>query len=127
MLLVIIVKDCLFCKISNGDIPSKNIYEDDKVFVIMDINPVKNGHLLVIPKSHYTDFTELDSDILLHINSVANDMTKLIYERLNANGVKLVVNYGVYQEVKHYHLHIIPSYEIKQDIVDIDEIYKKIK
>lgn len=121
------MKECLFCKIMNGDIPSKKIYEDDLVMVIMDINPTINGHMLVIPKKHYTDFTELDSNILNHINNVSKEMTKLVYDKLNANGVRLVVNYGAYQEVKHYHLHIIPSYSDNQEIISVDKIFDLLK
>jgi len=124
---VIILKDCIFCKILNGDIPGKKIYEDDKVFVIMDIDPSQNGHMLVIPKKHYVDFTEIDDEILMHINKVAKEMTKLIYERLNAYGVRLVNNFGLYQVVKHYHLHIIPAYKEKQELISVDEIYEKLK
>jgi len=121
------LKDCIFCKILNGDIPGKKIYEDDKVFVIMDIDPSQNGHMLVIPKKHYVDFTEIDDEILMHINKVAKEMTKLIYERLNAYGVRLVNNFGLYQVVKHYHLHIIPAYKEKQELISVDEIYEKLK
>jgi len=121
------MKECLFCKIIDGIIPSKKIYEDELVIVIMDVNPNENGHLLVIPKKHYTDFTELDNNILNHINTIANNMVKLIYDKLNANGVKLVVNYGSYQDIKHYHLHLIPAYEKKQKIVDLDITYNKLK
>jgi len=120
------MKDCLFCKIKNGEIPSKKIYEDELCMVIMDINPVKNGHMLVIPKKHYADFTMLDETILLHINKIANMMVERIYERLNTNGVKLVVNYGIYQEIKHYHLHIIPSNKPNEKIVDVNETFKKL-
>ena len=120
------MKDCLFCKIMNGDIPSKKVYEDDLVFVIMDINPSVNGHMLVIPKKHYTDFTLLDNDILNHINEVCKNLTNIIFNKLGANGVRLIVNYGAYQEVKHYHLHLIPSYETFEDIKDIDEVYNKL-
>lgn len=121
------MKECLFCKIKEGIIPSNKVYEDDLVFVIMDINPTENGHLLVIPKQHFTDFKELDNDTLLHINKISKIMSEKIYSKLNANGVRLIVNYGAYQEVKHYHLHIIPSYETKQEIIDINEIYNILK
>ena len=47
------MNDCLFCKIMNGEIPSKKIYEDDKVYAFLDINPNSNGHVLLIPKKHY--------------------------------------------------------------------------
>ena len=120
------MKDCIFCNIINGKIPTRKVYEDDLVIVIMDVEPSTNGHMLVIPKKHYTDFTELDDNILLHINKIANKMKDLIYEKLNADGIRLVNNYGIYQVVKHYHLHIIPAYKNKQELVNIDDIYKKL-
>ena len=93
----------------------------------MDTDPSQNGHMLVIPKKHYVDFTELDDEILIYINKIAKKMKDLIYEKLNADGVRLVNNYGLYQVVKHYHLHIIPAYKNKQALIDIDEVYNKLK
>ena len=116
------MKDCIFCKI----IPTRKVYEDELVIVIMDVEPSENGHMLIMPKKHYVDFTELDDNILLHINFVANKMKELIYNRLSADGIRFVNNYGLYQVVKHYHLHVIPAYKNKQKIVDIDEIYNKL-
>ena len=121
------MNDCIFCKIINGEIPSNKLYEDNDLIVIMDINPDVNGHMLVIPKKHYTDFTELDNDIIVKINNITKHMKDLIYDKLNADGVKLVNNYGIYQIVKHYHLHILPCYKEKQDILNVDEIYSKLK
>ena len=46
-------EDCIFCKIVKGEIPSKTIYENEEIKVMMDINPETNGHLLLIPKKHY--------------------------------------------------------------------------
>lgn len=120
------MKECIFCKILEGTIPSKKVYEDDKVIVIMDVDPTQNGHMLVIPKKHYVDFTELDDDILIHINKITKEMTKLIYDKLNADGVRLVNNYGIHQVVKHYHLHIIPAYKEKQELISIEEVYNKL-
>ena len=121
------MKDCIFCKIINGEIPTRKIYEDELVIVIMDLDPSENGHMLVIPKKHYTDFTELDNDILVHINKIANKMKDLIYSKLNADGIRFVNNYGLYQVVKHYHLHVIPAYKNKQKLIDIDEVFNKLK
>ncbi len=121
------MKDCIFCKIINGEIPGRIVYQDDDVLVNMDIDPSSNGHMLIIPKKHYEDYTKLDNDMLLKINDTAKKMTKLVYERLNAQGVRLVNNYGLYQVVKHYHLHLIPAYKDKQKLVSIDEIYDKLK
>ncbi len=121
------MNNCIFCKIINGEIPTRKVYEDDIVIVIMDTDPSQNGHMLVIPKKHYVDFTELDDEILIYINKIAKKMKDLIYEKLNADGVRLVNNYGLYQVVKHYHLHIIPAYKNKQALIDIDEVYNKLK
>ena len=115
--------DCLFCKIVKGEIPSKTLYENDYVKVIMDINPNSNGHSLVIPKKHYTDFTEMDNEMLGHINDASKLIKEKIYKVLNPDGLSLHVNYGLYQAVKHYHLHLIPVYKEKEDIKDVDEVY----
>ncbi len=117
------MKDCLFCKINNGDIPSRKLYENDYVFVIMDLHPISNGHLLIIPKKHFTDFTELNNETLSHINETSKLMKDLIYKKLNAVGLKICVNYGTAQEIKHYHMHLIPVYKNKEPIKDLDEIY----
>ena len=100
--------DCIFCKIANGEIPGKKIYEDELVMVIMDINPIVDGHMLIIPKKHYTDYIELDNEITTHIYDIAKKMGNLIIEKLDKKSVTLLVNYGDDQQVKHYHLHLLP-------------------
>lgn len=117
--------DCLFCKIAKGEINSFKIYEDDICISFLDINPKSNGHTLIIPKKHVNDFTDLDSETLLHINMVAKNMATLLEEKLNITGLSLITNYLELQEVKHYHLHLIPKSEGK--IIPVEEIYKKIK
>lgn len=119
--------DCVFCKIIKGEIPSKTIYEDEILKVFMDINPDDNGHMLIVPKKHMADFTELDDETALHINKIVKELKDKVYDRLNPDGIRLINNYGVYQLVKHYHLHLIPCYEPKQPIVDVDIIYDKLK
>lgn len=123
---MVIIMDCLFCKIIEGSIPSRTLYEDDIVKVIMDVNPNANGHTLVIPKKHVTDFEELDDAALVHIHNVAKDIKKLLYKALNPDGIVLVNNYGITQVIKHYHLHIIPAYKEKQPLKDVEEVFTKI-
>lgn len=102
--------DCIFCKIANGVLPSKILYEDDVVMVIMDANPIRDGHILIIPKKHFTDFMELDEDTTKHIFMVAKKMTNILMEKLNTKSVTLLINYGDDQKVKHYHLHLLPDF-----------------
>lgn len=127
--------DCLFCKIINKEIPSKTIYEDDVVFVFLDINPTSNGHMLIVPKKHYENILDLDSNILSHMHLIIKDLYKLLKDKLNIDGFTIVQNNLYGQEVKHFHIHIIPRY--KDDGIRmhfdhnklnrIDEIFKKIK
>ena len=54
--------NCIFCKIANGDIPSKTIYEDEDFRAILDIAPATKGHILILPKSHFSDITKADKE-----------------------------------------------------------------
>lgn len=119
--------DCIFCKIVNGEIPSKKIYEDDKVIVIMDVNPMVDGHVLVIPKEHYTDFASLDDNISNHIHMVAKEIIPELMSKLGAKGLTQAVNYGESQVVKHFHLHLLPDYGLKKSEKTIDDVYEIIK
>lgn len=114
--------DCIFCKIVRGELESFTVYEDDIVKVFLDSNPDSNGHMLIIPKKHYVNITDIDMNTLDHIMMVAKKMYRLIMEKLNPDGIKLVQNNGILQVVKHYHLHLIPAYKSSNDM-NIKEIY----
>ena len=94
--------------------------------VIMDVNPRFDGHLLVIPKKHYQDLYDIEDDVINHIMKISRDMCLLIIEKLQCDGVTLEQNNGISQEVKHFHLHIIPKYKNKRGISEIGEIYNKL-
>ncbi len=117
--------DCVFCKIVMGEIPSYKIYEDDKILAFLDINPYAPGHTLIVPKEHTLDLESIDSETLNHLMSKARDIAKLVTEKLNAPGYTLVQNNGFVQEVKHFHLHIIPKY-MKNYELDVKDVYEKI-
>ena len=121
------MEDCIFCKLANGEIPTKTVYEDDVVNVFMDANPNADGHMLIVPKKHYEDFIELDDETIKHIHNVAKKMKDLIYEKLdNIEGLVLINNYGKFQIVKHYHLHILPNGLNSSKGLSIDEVYEKL-
>lgn len=115
--------NCIFCKIIEGEIPSYTIYEDDIVKCFLDINPVNTGHLLIIPKEHTLDITTISDDTLMHIKKIALDLKKLVEEKLNCDGVTFIQNNGISQEVKHFHLHLIPKYE-KDKKIDVKEVFE---
>jgi len=104
------MQDCIFCKIVKGDIPSIKIYEDEHVFAFMDINPVSEGHALVIPKMHAENLWEIP---VLELNAVHAASKKIVHAMTRAMGPVSVAavqlnGKGVNQIVMHYHLHLIP-------------------
>ena len=115
---------CLFCSMVSGDIPTKKIYEDDKVIGILDLHPSSDGHTLIIPKKHFDDMMSIDDETLLHIYSVAKKLTPILMDKMHAKACSLRINYGDSQEIKHFHLHILPNYGIKKCSVSQDEAYK---
>ena len=115
--------DCIFCKIINGDIPCYKIYEDDVMLAFLDINPVSPGHTLVIPKAHTLDITTIDNDTLIKIVDKSRNISEILINKLGATGFSLTQNNGSVQEVKHFHLHVIPSYDNKK-VLSIEEAYK---
>ena len=119
--------DCIFCKIINGDIPSLTLYEDDIVKVFFDVNPDVNGHALIVPKNHYTDLFDIPNDVLMHIIDIARKMDNIFKEKLASEGLTLVQNNGLPQEVKHFHLHLKPCYSYKQELINVEDVYNQIK
>ncbi len=105
--------NCIFCKIVDGEIPSRTLYEDDDFKVILDVGPASKGHALVIPKEHYADIYELPEDVAAKAFVLAKKMTAKMTDALKADGFNLVQNNGEVagQTVHHFHLHLIPRYE----------------
>ena len=119
------MENCIFCKIINGDIPSYTIYEDDVVKVFLDINPESVGHMLIIPKKHFENLDDIDSETLTYICNISKKMHTLLKEKFNIDGMSIVQNNGCVQDVKHYHMHIKPRY-INGMSLSVEEAYKKL-
>ncbi|MBO4336807.1 MAG: HIT family protein [Lachnospiraceae bacterium] len=105
--------NCIFCKIANGDIPSRTIYEDDDFRVILDLGPATKGHALILPKDHYADLFSLPDETAASVMKLAKKLAGQMKESLNADGFNLVQNNGscAGQTVFHFHLHLIPRFE----------------
>lgn len=128
------MEDCLFCKIVEGEVPSKTIYEDELIKIFLDINPSTNGDLLIIPKKHYTDINDIDEKIITHSLEITREkIYPLLKAKLNCEGLTIVQNNDYGQDIKHFHIHLTPRYkedcllhkynkEILQDISDVFSI-----
>lgn len=106
-------EDCIFCKIANGEIPAKTLYEDENFRVILDLGPATRGHALILPKEHYKNIYELPEETAAGVMKLAKKMAIRMTEKLRTDGFNLVQNNGeaAGQTVMHFHLHLIPRYE----------------
>lgn len=100
---------CVFCKIINNEIPSKRVYEDDKMIIINDLNPQAKHHYLMIPKEHYENICEMNEnqakvlgECLYKLGTLANDLGL-------DDGFRIVSNKGLNgcQSVPHLHIHVL--------------------
>ena len=104
------MEDCIFCKIIKGDIPCFKVYEDDRVLAFEDVNPISDGHTLIIPKAHAENIWEISGEDLTAINLASQKVADAIKEVLKPTGIAVLQlnGRGVNQVVMHYHLHLIP-------------------
>ena len=103
------VADCLFCKISSRVIPADVVLESDTAIAFRDIDPKAPTHVLVIPKSHYTDVTELMSSNAPLASELLALATKVAELEGLAKGYRIVTNNGedAGQSVAHVHFHVL--------------------
>ena len=106
------MEDCLFCKIINGEIPSYRVYEDELTFAFLDINPINEGHALVLPKNHVHKITDMDEQDLKALAIALKKVIRGIEEGLGVDNLNVFVNQGEYagQVIPHLHFHIVPRH-----------------
>ena len=104
-------EDCIFCKIANGIIPTKFVYESANTVVFNDINPKAPMHMLVVPKKHYATLNDLeDKELMSELLQSVKEVTK----KLNISDYKTLINTGkgAGQEVFHLHIHILADKKV---------------
>lgn len=101
---------CIFCKIAAGEIPSAKIHEDDSCIAFMDINPLAEGHVLLIPKTHAVTLDQLDNQTAGKMLSNLPGLVKAVQQATGCEGVNVLQNNGrvANQLIPHVHFHIIP-------------------
>jgi histidine triad (HIT) family protein len=104
--------DCVFCKIRDGQIPSTRVYEDDRTIAFMDINPLNEGHTLIIPRAHAATLFEVDDADLRAAIATAKRVAVAIRAALHPDGLNLLQANGVaaFQSVPHFHFHLVPRF-----------------
>jgi histidine triad (HIT) family protein len=108
-----IKKQCVFCKIVNGEIPGYTIYEDEKVLAFLDIQPANPGHVLVVPKEHFSVLPQMPDDEVAYLFSVVKQISSVVFDVTGAEGVEIRQRNGQVagQAVPHVHVHVIPRFQ----------------
>ena len=103
------MENCIFCNKEN--LSTGIVYEDEYVMAFMDIEPINEGHVLLITKEHYLDVDEIPDELLAHLMSVSKKIVAALKKTYHADGYSIMQNGGKFNDIGHYHLHIFPRYE----------------
>lgn len=100
--------ECVFCH--KEQIKTDFVYEDEFVMAFMDMEPINEGHVLLVPKQHYLDVDEIPDELLAHLMIVSKKIVTALKEIVRPDGYSIMQNGGTFNDVGHYHLHIFPRY-----------------
>ena len=128
--------NCLFCGIVAGDIPSRQVYADEYAIAFLDIAPWHVGHTLVVPRRHVDDLLG-EPEALSEIAPAISATSRLLVERLAADGLNLMSSTGAAagQEVFHLHVHLVPRFAhraglselfVREPSVDLDRVHRQL-
>lgn len=104
-------KNCVGCSLSNKIAPVYVVYENDFVCCILDHDPFNEGHVMIIPKEHFEDIDELDTDTANAVIQAARLLSKVIKALYKPDGITICQNGGIFSELTHFHMHVVPRYK----------------
>lgn len=101
---------CIFCQIVKKKIPSKILFENEKILAFLDIYPIFKGHTIVITKNHYQNIEDIPESELIEIFKIVKKLAVLIHKKLEIDGYNILQNNfeAAGQVIQHFHVHIIP-------------------
>jgi histidine triad (HIT) family protein len=104
--------NCVFCKIVRGEVPSSTVLATSDAVVFLDNHPVNKGHVLVVPRAHHADLTELPDHLAAHVGGLLPKVCRAVKAATGADGFNIIVNNGAAagQTVGHGHWHVIPRF-----------------
>lgn len=102
---------CLGCKLANKQLETNVVYENELVTCILDIAPLNEGHILILPKSHFHDVDDLDEDTAIEIMRTSAMLSRMLKKHFNPDGITVIQNGGKFNDLTHYHMHVFPRYE----------------
>ena len=102
---------CQFCNLANGQELANVVYQINLICCFLDIDPISEGHTLIVPKSHCLDTEELDKEIRLDVMNAVVVLSTAIKKLYNPDGISVMQNGGYFNDVNHYHMHVFPRYK----------------
>lgn len=129
--------NCVFCRIIKGELPARVIKETEEAIAFLDIDPIQKGHVLVLPKRHVPDLTDITREENMVVLSVCQDVMHSIRKYYSAESITIMQNNGACMDVPYVHFHIIPRFSgdgfkvVEPDIevsdFEMDEIARQLK
>ena len=106
-------QSCQFCKLVRKEDDASIVFEDEKTMAFLDIRPVNDGHILVIPKTHYENIYEIPDDEIANVYKTVKKVASAVKKSVKAEGISVTQHNGraALQRVFHMHVHVIPRYE----------------
>ena len=137
-LLILKMKDCIFCKIVNRKAPAKIVYENESVICFLPIKVEVYGHTLIVPKTHYSDLYDIPQKTLCELLKVSKKLASDYKIKIKATGVNLMNASGkdAQQSVFHFHFHLLPRFkddgldtwpDLPKIETDRDKLWRKLK
>lgn len=102
---------CPGCQLANKMMDTNTVYENDYVTCILDIAPLNEGHVLILPKQHYYELDDLDDITANEIMKASIVLKRLIQTQFNPDGITIIQNGGKFNDLSHYHMHVFPRYD----------------
>jgi len=112
-MVLVVVEDCVFCRIARGEADASLVYEDEDVVAFLDLRPVNEGHTLVVSRRHYENIFGVPDEEVSRLFRVVKKVAVAVMKSEKAEGVRIIQNNGraANQIIFHFHVHIIPEYE----------------
>jgi histidine triad (HIT) family protein len=104
---------CIFCRIAQKEVPASLVYEDEKALAFLDIRPLNEGHILIIPKEHYENIFDIPEQLITYMHGIVKRIAIAVEKATKADGISIIQQNGkaAGQEVFHLHVHVVPRYE----------------
>ncbi|KGX86276.1 HIT family protein [Pontibacillus marinus] len=104
-------QQCLGCSLAQSKLPVHKIYENDYISCFLDHDPYNEGHVLILPKAHIVEFDTMDEDTTKAVMDATKLISRAVKLAYQPDGITVCQNGGTFNELTHYHMHVVPRYE----------------